>query len=131
LFFAADRGNKEITELLLDIPDIDPDVRDSNDETALARAIKEGHVEVAELLLEKGGATPDSQFLLEPSVQDNEKLFQLLLETGDIDPSARDDDGQTPLSLAAKNGREGVVNLLLQYVNTTPHTIDHSRRTPL
>jgi ankyrin repeat protein len=40
-------------------------------------------------------------------------VVKLLLESGKVDVDSRDNQKQTPLSLAAQNGHEAVVKLLL------------------
>ena len=41
-----------------------------------------------------------------------ETVVQLLLEEGYVNPNCKDKRGRTPLSLAAKDGRRAVVQLL-------------------
>jgi len=45
---------------------------------------------------------------------------KLLLEREDVSPGRPDNRGDTPLSWAARNGREGVVNLLLELEQARP-----------
>ena len=56
----------------------------------------------------------------------------LLLGRGDVNPDTLDTYfGQTPLSRAANNGREGIVKLLLERKDVNPHSSDEYGRTPL
>lgn len=54
----------------------------------------------------------------------------MLLERRDANPNNVDKWSQAPLSLAAKNGYEGIVRMLLKR-NANPHKADNWSRTPL
>jgi ankyrin repeat protein len=72
-------------ELLLARDDVDPDSKDSTDQTPLLWAAENGHEAVVKLLLASDGVNPDSKNSM----------------------------GQTPLMRAAEKGHKGVVELLL------------------
>ena len=52
LHWAADRGNKDIMKLLLDIKDIDVNQKDNEGQTALHYACSNGHLNVVRLLID-------------------------------------------------------------------------------
>jgi ankyrin repeat protein len=47
----------------------------------------------------------------------HEAVVKLLLETGKVKINSKDENSQTPLSLAAKNKHEAVIKLLHKYIN--------------
>ena len=57
--------------------------------------------------------------------------MKLLLGRGDVNPDSLDKYGQTPLSLAAMRGHEGIVKLLLGREDVNPDSSSKSGRTPL
>ena len=57
--------------------------------------------------------------------------MKILLKRGEIDPDKPANDGRTPLSHAARNGREGVVRILLEWEEINPDRLDTFGRTPL
>jgi ankyrin repeat protein len=87
LLYAAQHGNGNDTSvnLLLSTRRVNPDFQNSNGETPLWWAARNGHVAVAKLLLAEGA-----------------------------NPETEDSTGQTPLSWAAQNGDEEMVKLLLE-----------------
>ena len=95
---------------------IGPDARDEAGQTALAGAVRGGHVAVARLLLSRG-ADPDRRGLhgLSPlmlaTMRDHGELAALLLRHR-ADPDRRDVTGHTPLSLAAHLDRPAVIRPL-------------------
>ena len=95
---------------------IGPDARDEAGQTALAGAVRGGHVAVARLLLSRG-ADPDRRGLhgLSPlmlaTMRDPGELAALLLRHR-ADPDRRDATGHTPLSLAAHLDRPAVIRPL-------------------
>ena len=54
----------------------------------------------------------------------------MLLEQNDVNPNTADEDGRTPLSLAAEGGYEGIAEMLLQRSDINRDTPDASGRTP-
>ncbi|KAM0550207.1 hypothetical protein ACHAPJ_009055 [Fusarium lateritium] len=131
LSWAAITGDETITRWLLETPGIEPNAKYEEGQTALEEATKNGYEKVAKLLLEVGKAKPDSRFLLQAAEQGHQEIVRLLIDTAEVDPNVRDDNGQTPLSLAAQNGHEGIVELLLGEGTADPNIQDHSGQTPL
>lgn len=58
-------------------------------------------------------------------------MLKLLLETGSVDLNTRSNSGQTPLSLAARDGRKAVVILLLETGKVDINTRSRNGDTPL
>ena len=54
----------------------------------------------------------------------------MLLERNDVDPNTADEDGHTPLSLAAMSGREAILDMLSELNDVNPDFADASGRTP-
>ena len=59
------------------------------------------------------------------------KATRVLSENRCVNPGRSDNFGQTPLSLATKNGHDGVVKLLLGREDVSPDNPDNDGRTPL
>uniref|UniRef100_A0A3Q1EJA5 Ankyrin repeat domain 50-like n=1 Tax=Acanthochromis polyacanthus TaxID=80966 RepID=A0A3Q1EJA5_9TELE len=122
---AAWGGHEQIVLTLLDYG-AQVDKADINGRTPLIAAAYMGHHETVEILLDHSaevdlsdgdGRTALSVAALCVSVAAGVKGFgevaSLLLERG-ADPAHRDDDGMTPLLLAAYEGHDDVVELLLE-----------------
>ena len=67
IHWAADRGNKDIVKLLLDIKDLDVNQRDNEGQTALHYACSCGHLDVIETLLNCSK--------LDRNIRDNDNLL--------------------------------------------------------
>ncbi|XP_057684775.1 ankyrin repeat domain-containing protein 50 isoform X2 [Corythoichthys intestinalis] len=121
---AAWGGHEETVLILLDY-DAQVDTTDSKGRTPLIAAAYMGHPEAAGVLLDRGAqvdlADNDGRTALSvvalcgPSVPGRQgygEVASLLLEHG-ADPGHRDNDGMTPLLLAAYEGHDDIVELLL------------------
>jgi ankyrin repeat protein len=137
LSYAAAKDAADVVRLLLDIPNIQPDVPDSEEHRMpLSYAASEGAIEAARLLLNSGkvdvnsrgcwGRTPLSYAVSAGAIN----MVRLLLENGKTMPDAADNSGRTPLSFAAEKGRMAVMKLLLES-GVDADARDHSGRTPL
>ncbi|RAH40925.1 ankyrin repeat domain-containing protein, partial [Aspergillus brunneoviolaceus CBS 621.78] len=82
---AAEHGQETIIKLLLATNRVDPEAQNSNRETPLWWAARNGHETIVTLLLTHGA-----------------------------DPESRSLSGGTPLLWAARNGHAAIVKLLLQ-----------------
>ncbi|KAJ7593584.1 hypothetical protein C8J56DRAFT_1160444 [Mycena floridula] len=107
---------------------------DTKSYTPLIYAVQYGHIDIANLLLERN---------VDPNVCDNNKrtplshaaqrrhidIVKLLLEKN-ADPNICDKDQYTPLSYAAQRDRMGIVKLLLER-NADPNVYNKDQRTLL
>ncbi|KAE8417808.1 hypothetical protein BDV36DRAFT_283421 [Aspergillus pseudocaelatus] len=132
LHLAAYFGIEEAVKTLLQ-KQAKPDASDSYDRTPLSYASQNGHSTITKLFLERGvdadslginGLTP----LLLALLYGHTAIAEQLLATGRTNPDSKDNSGRTPLliaargghksitslSLAAENGHEAIVRLLLE-----------------
>lgn len=122
---AAWGGHEEVVLTLLDYR-AQVDKADSNGRTPLIAAAYMGHHEVVEILLDHNAkvdlADGDGRTALSVAalcvptaagIKGYGEVASLLLEHG-ADPGHRDNDGMTPLLLAAYEGNDDVVELLLE-----------------
>lgn len=100
LYRAVDANEKECVAILLENK-ADPNVKSSQGHTPLMEAARDGHFEIAKMLIDYGADVK----------------------------AARSDDGQTALHLAAKWGRGDVVKLLLDK-GADPKAVDHRMNAP-
>ncbi|KUL86942.1 hypothetical protein ZTR_05311 [Talaromyces verruculosus] len=129
LALAAVDGREEVVKLLLETGKVDVNSSDWYGCTALYYAIMERHDAVIHLLLETGkvdmnyknprGCTP----LHYGSGYCNEAVVRLMLERYDdyVYVDLKDDFGRTALSIAAEEGSERIISLLLDTGKVGPH----------
>ncbi|ESZ98830.1 ankyrin repeat and SAM domain containing protein 6 [Sclerotinia borealis F-4128] len=120
LGIASQDGKEHLVKLLLATDGIKIDLKDNNGRTPLQRASQGGHQVIVQLLLE--GSTERTKFqdsgynrglLLWAVGSGKEGAVRSLLEK-DADLEAKYENGQTSLSLAARNGQTTIVTLLLE-----------------
>ena len=58
-------------------------------------------------------------------------IVKLLLEREGVNPDRPDQDGRTPISLAAGDGHERLVKLLLEQGHVNPDRPDNDHQTPV
>jgi ankyrin repeat protein len=116
LAWAAGNGHEEVVKMLLE-KGADPGARFTSD-TPLAWAVRHGHEAIVKLLLEKSTANGDAIEEVEYSTLSwsawcgRESVVKFLLEKR-AKQAAKPTLGHEPLLLAAENGHEAVVKLLL------------------
>ena len=105
--------------------------------TPLYVAAKNGHSEVVQHLLAKGGidvneADNDGVTPLYAAAQEgHSEVVKHLLAKEDIDVNKADNDGDTPLYIAAQNGHLDVVKYLLAKEDIDVNKADYELATPL
>ena len=103
----------------------------------LAWAARNGHEEVAKMLLGRDEVDPDEPNdygqtpLSFAAGYGHEGVVKILLGRGEVNPDRADDNGRTPLSYAVRHGHEGVVKILLRREEVNPEMIDNHNRTLL
>src|SRR5690606_23438011 len=105
----------EMLELLV-AAGADPRAQDREGRSAVDVAIRSGRDDVARWLLERGGQLPDKQAyslgLLAAAERGELGQVQAMLEQG-ADPKVLGESGITSLTLAAREGHQAVVEMLL------------------
>jgi ankyrin repeat protein len=135
LAWATIKGNKDTTELLLSVDNLNADIPDTDGRTPLSHAAELDLVEIIQLLLnskadinleDKRGRTP----LLWAAQTGHQTIVSKLLASAGVNVDYPDSDGRTPLSHAAELGPAGIVQLLLDS-NADINLKDKRGRTPL
>jgi len=128
LMSAARYGREKVVKFLLQQKPTQPDMADTRySRTALSWAAESGHDAVVKLLLRPLFVNPGSIGRWRGTAL----VMALLFKRKYVNPNRQDNDGQTPLSLAAQNGYDGIVKLLLARDDVSPDRLDNSGRTPL
>jgi ankyrin repeat protein len=117
---AAEKGELEKVQALLPRVDVNFYL-DKRKTFALWQACQNGHYPVVELLLEQDGILPnmtglhDRTPLCQASQNGHEQIVALLLENGAREVVNQQDDlGITPVWIASKMGRAGVIDILIE-----------------
>ena len=135
LSYAAENGHNAVVQLLLAAHENDPDSRDDNGRTPLFWAVLNGHLAVVQQLLDTNSIDPEritwGQTPLSLAAElTHWAILKLLLSIDGMKPDFEDDCSRTPLSYAAEEGCQEVVQLLLAK-GADPDSQDDSDRTPL
>ena len=117
LWYSADRGLEKTSALLIDSGKIDIDGKDSNGHGALAQAVKNGHLAIVRLLIDKDAdvtvrTNAANTLLMLAVLAKNPDIVELLL-TRASDVNAQDRIGDTALMLAAGTAQNEVVEMLI------------------
>jgi ankyrin repeat protein len=134
LLVATENGHREIVEILLQAEPAAVEMRGNRRQSALVTAIDEDEIDIAMLLIQKGSFQLSSAALLKGLSRAIEKdmpdLMEIILRKDESLLGIEFDSNQTPLSLAAANGCEAVVKLLL-WAGVDPESKGRLIRTPL
>ena len=136
LLKALKSGDRSLLTELLDHTRLSAEVRENELRIALQTAAGQGDAEFVKALLQKGAKTdlPGDKGV-PPLIRAVEKghteaVRLLLRHKPKADPNARDKHGRTPLMLAAFNGFNKILELLLQY-GAEVDAVDSDQRTTL
>ena len=130
-------GIVEIVAVLVQMEGCDINQIDSQGNTSLAWAARNGHEAVVNILLERDDVNPDKPNnnggtpLWVAAYYGHEGVVIILLARNDVSPDQPDNKGRTPLSWAAYWGHEGVVKMLLERDDVNPDKPDNDGQTPL
>ena len=120
LVVAAQRGDLEAVGLLLNAPNINVNARKSNGATALFHAAQENHADIVDLLLKHGADVSltlvwgDTSPLGIASKYGHIEVIKHLLKASGAQVNQTTGEGATALGIAAKNGQDDIVRLLLE-----------------
>ncbi|KAL3450534.1 ankyrin repeat-containing domain protein [Aspergillus insuetus] len=136
VWHAAACGNAVLMELLLR-NNVDRDWLSLNGEACLAKAVREGHMDTAAVLVKfcSSGLSITSEdirkLLAWAVVENHSAIWHHLLDLGVDVNSPTNSDGQTSLSLAAMKGNITAVSALLSRRDIVVNAWDVHHRTPL
>lgn len=112
---AAAQGRIVMMRMLLE-HGVQVDPKDNEGHTPLELAILNGRTQAADLLIKAGAAFDPSQLLLEVArqdVTDRDVVHYLKAKGANLD--VRDEDGNTPLLIAAGHGNHRLVHHLIEF----------------
>ena len=120
LHMAAASGSSDIVEIYLKMQDIDAglDMVDTNGDSALPRAFRNKHAQIAEKLISRGAnvhlldSNHDSCLTLSVDLEEM-TIFKRLLEQG-VDVNVTNYVGQTALHRAAERGKVDACKMLIE-----------------
>lgn len=133
LLKALKTKDQTLIKELLDPTHLSEEARENELRIALQTAAGQGEKELVEALLQRGAKTdlPNEKGvppLLRAVEKGHTEVVRILLRhKPKIDPNPRDKHGKTPLMLAAFNGYNKIIELLLQY-GADVHAVDSNHR---
>ena len=129
LIWAATCGQEEVAKMLLERQTVNPDMPDKYPgRTALSWAAVMGHEGIVKLLLERASANPDGT---DGWWGKTPRAVKKVWRRKYVNPNRPDKFGKTPILLAATEGHESVVKLLLGRKDVKPNIPDQWGLTPL
>ncbi|XP_075213422.1 uncharacterized protein LOC142319717 isoform X2 [Lycorma delicatula] len=113
LFYAVSRSQIEVVEILLK-HGAKVNIEEIHGYTPMCEAVWCKNVNLARMLLEAGAKLTQSHHLLQYAILHRHfEMAELLLSAGSI-ANLKDDNGDTPLIIAARTGQDYMAQLLLQ-----------------
>ncbi len=126
-----------VVSAILNLDNVEADLKDANDRTPLSWAAALGHETIVKLLIERDDVETDSKDrydqtpLSQAAKKGHETIVKLLIERDDVEINSKIYNGRTPLSLAAERGHETIVKLLIERDDVDMNSRDYNGRTPL
>ena len=130
LEIASMHGLLSVVEAIFKSPNTIPKTHKSSRKTALGYAVQSGHTAIVRVLLNTGRFDARDEDFFSALEDGDTDIVQMLLETNQIDLSSKNEEGWTPLTVAAKYGYEGLVQQLLLH-GADVNFKDHFGITPL
>jgi len=109
-----------VVSAILNLDNVEADLKDADDRTPLSWAAAYGHETIVKLLIERDDVEINSKDysgripLYWAAGKGYETIVKLLIERDDVETNSKDEFQQTPLSLAAERGHETIVKLLIE-----------------
>jgi len=118
LWYSADSGLEKTSVALIKSAKIDINSQDSTGNSALAQAVRKGHLAVVRLLINEDAdlnirTNAGNSILMLAVLAKNPAIVELLL-TRAIDINAQDNVGDTALMLAARTGQNDILEMVIK-----------------
>jgi len=126
-----------VVSAILNLDNVEADLKDANDRTPLSWAAALGHETIVKLLIERDDVETDSKDrydqtpLSQAAKKGHETIVKLLIERDDVEINSKHYNGRTSLSWAAALGHEKIVKLLIERDDVEINSKDCNGQTPL